>query len=54
MRRPDGRVGEVNSRGLPMFASFASAREVATVLAGTLVSALLLVSAATSLSLPIA
>jgi hypothetical protein len=32
-----------------MFASFASAREAATVLAGAFVSALLLVSAATSL-----
>jgi hypothetical protein len=32
-----------------MFNSFASARDTATVLAGTLVSALLLVSAATSL-----
>jgi hypothetical protein len=32
-----------------MFVSFASAREAATVLAGAFVSALLLVSAATSL-----
>jgi hypothetical protein len=32
-----------------MFVSFTSAREAATVLAGALVSALLLVSAATSL-----
>jgi hypothetical protein len=32
-----------------MFYSFASARDAATILAGTLVSALLLVSAATSL-----
>jgi hypothetical protein len=32
-----------------MFVNFASAREAATVLAGTFISALLLVSAATSL-----
>jgi hypothetical protein len=32
-----------------MFNSFASARETATILAGTFISALLLVSAATSL-----
>jgi len=32
-----------------MFATFASARDVATVFAGTFISALLLVSAATSL-----
>lgn len=32
-----------------MFANLASARETATILAGTLISALLLVSAATSL-----
>jgi hypothetical protein len=36
-------------KGLPMFANFTAARETATVLAGALVSALLLVSAATSL-----
>jgi len=37
------------TRGLPMFASFVSAREAATVIAGAFLSALLLVSAATSL-----
>jgi hypothetical protein len=36
-------------RGFSMFATFASARETATVFAGAFVSALLLVSAATSL-----
>jgi hypothetical protein len=36
-------------RGFPMFANFASARQTATVFAGAFLSALLLVSAATSL-----
>jgi hypothetical protein len=36
-------------RDYPMFANFAAARETATILAGAFVSALLLVSAATSL-----
>jgi len=36
-------------RGLIMFANFASARDTATVFAGAFISALLLVSAATSL-----
>jgi hypothetical protein len=38
-------------RGYNMFASFSSARETATVFAGAFVSAMLLVSAATSLSI---
>jgi hypothetical protein len=45
---PDGRVAKT-SRGLPMFASLTSARESATLFAGAFISALLLVSAATSL-----
>ena len=36
-------------RGFPMFRSLASARETATIFAGAFVTALLLVSAATSL-----
>src|SRR3954449_12955865 len=40
--------GKVNAKGLPMF-SIASVRETATIFAGAFVSALLLVSAATSL-----
>ena len=36
-------------RGFLMFATFASARQTATVFAGAFISALLLVSAATSL-----
>ena len=36
-------------RGFPMFAKFSSVRETATVFAGAFISALLLVSAATSL-----
>jgi hypothetical protein len=36
-------------RGLPMFASITSARETATIFAGAFLSAILLVSAATSL-----
>ena len=36
-------------KGLPMFNSFTSVRDTATVLAGAFLSALLLVSAATSL-----
>jgi hypothetical protein len=36
-------------KGFPMFSSFTSVRETATILAGAFVSALLLVSAATSL-----
>jgi len=36
-------------RGFTMFTSFTSARETATILAGAFISALLLVSAATSL-----
>ena len=36
-------------KGFNMFTSFASVRETATILAGAFVSALLLVSAATSL-----
>jgi hypothetical protein len=39
---------EGNAKGLPMF-SIASVRETATIFAGAFVSALLLVSAATSL-----
>jgi hypothetical protein len=38
-----------NKKGLPMFTSFASIRQTATVFAGAFISALLLVSAATSL-----
>jgi len=38
-----------NEKGYPMFSTFASARNTATVLAGSFISALLLVSAATSL-----
>ena len=45
---PDGRV-QAMTRGLKMFATFNSARETCTILAGALISALLLVSAATSL-----
>jgi hypothetical protein len=36
-------------KGLPMFTSFTTARETATVFAGALITALLFVSAATSL-----
>ena len=39
----------IQKEGLSMFANFASARETATIFAGAFVSALLLVSAATSL-----
>ena len=38
-----------NAKGLSMFTSFTSARETATMFAGAFVTALLLVSAATSL-----
>jgi hypothetical protein len=41
--------GKKVQRGFPMFANFASARETATLFAGAFLSALLLVSAATSL-----
>ncbi|HJU77586.1 MAG TPA: hypothetical protein VJ597_06645 [Sphingomicrobium sp.] len=52
VRRPDGRVGRSLKKGfLEMFTSFASARETATVFAGAFLSALLLVSAATSVPL---
>jgi hypothetical protein len=40
---------EIGLRGFKMFATFVSARETATVIAGAFLSALLLVSAATSL-----
>jgi hypothetical protein len=46
---PDGRVRENNSRGLTMFTSFNSTRNAATALAGAFITALLFVSAATSL-----
>jgi hypothetical protein len=46
----DPAVGfEPNPRDSAMFANFASARETATLFAGAFVTALLLVSAATSL-----
>jgi hypothetical protein len=47
----DPKVGsyDKDQRGLPMFATFSSARESATLLAGAFISAMLLVSAATSL-----
>jgi hypothetical protein len=49
---PNGRVGQRLKKGnLEMFTSFASARETATVFAGAFLSALLLVSAATSVPL---
>ena len=38
-------------KGLPMFTSFSTARETATLFAGALITALLLVSAATSLTI---
>jgi hypothetical protein len=41
--------GKTVTRGFEMFATFTSAREAATIIAGTFLSALLLVSAATSL-----
>jgi hypothetical protein len=52
MRRPEwsGRP-EIEKGNLEMFTSFASARETATVFAGAFLSALLLVSAATSVPL---
>ena len=40
---------KTNPRGISMYASFASARQAATIWAGAFISALLLVSAATSL-----
>jgi hypothetical protein len=46
--RPDGGRQELQ-KGLPMFTSFSTARETATLFAGALITALLLVSAATSL-----
>jgi len=42
-------VYKTMTRGFPMFATFNSARETATIIAGAFLSALLLVSAATSL-----
>jgi hypothetical protein len=48
---PDGGLEPKSTRGLKMFNSFASARETATMFAGAFISALLLVSAATSLPL---
>jgi hypothetical protein len=41
--------GKTSKGVFPMFATFASARETATLFAGAFLSALLLVSAATSL-----
>jgi hypothetical protein len=46
---PDGRSTGTQSRGMKMFTSFSSVRETATLFAGAFISALLLVSAATSL-----
>ena len=42
-------TGMTITRGFEMFATFNSARETATIIAGAFLSALLLVSAATSL-----
>ena len=46
---PNGGSANKCTRGFQMFASFASARETATIFAGAFVTAMLLVSAATSL-----
>ncbi len=47
----NGEAATEMTRGLPMFATFASARQAATIFAGAFISAMLLVSAATSLPL---
>jgi hypothetical protein len=46
---PNGGLERKHAKGLPMFTSLSSVRETATLFAGAFISALLLVSAATSL-----